>query len=93
MIGQIAPLLRKDTSGASIKSVNTFRQIRERLGVTQAVLAAGIGVTQGNVSFYEKGQTVPPAVAQRLIKYAARLGHELTFNDVYGGLVQRAEAA
>ncbi|MFC6520104.1 helix-turn-helix domain-containing protein [Undibacterium arcticum] len=50
--------------------MNQFQIIRERLGVTQAAIADAIGVTQGNVSHYEKGQTVPPDVARRLIEYA-----------------------
>lgn len=57
--------------------------IRSRLGLTQAALAAGIGVTQGNVSHYEKGQTVPPDVAARLIDFASTLGVSLTFDDIY----------
>ncbi|MFC3107379.1 helix-turn-helix domain-containing protein [Undibacterium arcticum] len=64
--------------------MNQFQIIRERLGVTQAAIADAIGVTQGNVSHYEKGQTVPPDVARRLIEYAEKLGHAITFNDVYG---------
>ena len=43
----------------------------------------GMGCSQGNVSFYEKGQTVPPDAAKRLIEFAATLGRTITFNDVY----------
>ncbi|MFC3338787.1 helix-turn-helix domain-containing protein [Paracandidimonas soli] len=57
--------------------------IRSRLGLTQAALAAGIGVTQGNVSHYERGQTVPPDVAAKLIDFASTLGVSLTFDDIY----------
>lgn len=57
--------------------------IRKRLGITQSALAAGIGVTQGNVSHYERGQTVPPDVAARLIEFASSAGLRLTFDDVY----------
>ena len=63
--------------------MNAIHAIRKKLGVTQAALASGIGVTQGNVSFYEKGQTVPPHVAERLIEYAATLGVALTFDQIY----------
>jgi putative transcriptional regulator len=64
--------------------MNTIKSIRTRLGLTQAALAKGIGCTQGNVGHYEnKGQTVPPDVARRLITYAASLGVPLTFDDVY----------
>lgn len=59
--------------------------IRERLGVTQAVLAEGIGCTQGNVGHYEsRGQTVPPETAKRLIAWARSLGHVVTYEDIYG---------
>ncbi|CUJ66132.1 putative zinc finger/helix-turn-helix protein%2C YgiT family [Achromobacter xylosoxidans] len=63
--------------------MNAIHAIRKKLGVTQAALASGIGVTQGNVSFYEKGQTVPPHVAERLIEYAATHGVALTFDQIY----------
>lgn len=64
--------------------MNSISHIRARLGVTQAAMAEGLGVTQGNVSNYERGQTMPPDVAARLIDYAKTLGFQLTYNDVYG---------
>jgi len=64
--------------------VNKFKAIRAQLGVTQAVIAEGLGVTQGNVSFYEKGQTIPPEVAGRLIAFAAQHGVVLSYDDIYG---------
>ena len=57
--------------------------IRQRLRVTQAALAVGIGVTQGNVSHYERGQTIPPDVARRLIDFARSQGLSLTFDQIY----------
>lgn len=63
--------------------MNTISQIRARLGVTQATMADALGVTQGNVSNYERGQTVPPETARLLIAYAETLGLNITFNDVY----------
>jgi putative transcriptional regulator len=53
------------------------------MGFTQQALAEGLGVSQGNVSFYERGQTVPPHVAERLITLAKLVGVEITFNDIY----------
>lgn len=77
--------------------MNNIKAIRERLGLTQAALAQGIGCTQGNVGHYEQGQTVSPDAARRLIDFAATLGHNITFNDVYGAdpllEAQMAEAA
>jgi len=66
--------------------MNSIKNLRARLGVTQEAMAAGIGVTQGNVSNYERGQQVPPDVARKLITYAHGLGHAITFDDVYGPL-------
>jgi len=63
--------------------MNSIQHIRTKLGVTQAALAAGIGVTQGNVSHYERGQTVPPDVAGRIIRYALGLGVSLSYDDIY----------
>lgn len=63
--------------------MNAFRSIRKQLNATQAEVAAGIGVTQSNVSFYEGGQTVPPAVAGRLIEFAKSRGHVISFDDIY----------
>jgi len=65
--------------------MNTIKAIRTRLGLTQSALAEGIGCTQGNVGHYEnKGQTVPPEVARRLIAFAATLGVQLSYEDIYG---------
>jgi len=66
-------------------SAQSFNSIRERIGVTQAVMAEALSVTQGNVSFYEKGQTIPPAVAGQLIEFAKLRGHAISYDDIYGG--------
>lgn len=66
-----------------------FAKLRAMLGLTQQALADRLGCTQGNVSFYEKGQMVPPNVAAKLIGVAQDLGHELSFNDVYAPLMPR----
>lgn len=75
--------------------MNNIKRIRsEVLCVTQKVLAQGIGVTQGNVSFYENGQAMPPDVAKRLIAFAESLGRVVTFDDIYGPAPeQKARAA
>jgi putative transcriptional regulator len=64
--------------------MNSIRQIRERLGLTQAALGAAIGCTQGNVSFYEKGQTVPPDAAKALIAHANANGLAIHWGHIYG---------
>ena len=64
--------------------MNCIKTIRDKLGMTQAALAHVLGMTQGNVVFYERGQAVPPQVARRLIGYARSQGHALGYEDVYG---------
>lgn len=64
--------------------MNAFRPIRSRLGVTQAELADVLGVSQGNISFYERGQTVPPEIAGKLIAFAAERGLPIGYDHVYG---------
>jgi putative transcriptional regulator len=64
--------------------MNAFRSIRERLKVSQAEIGAALDVSQSNVSFYEKGQTVPPAVAAKLIEFARSRGLNITYDHVYG---------
>jgi len=73
--------------------MSTIKTIRDRLGLTQTALANAIGCSQGNVGHYEnKGQTMPPAVAKRLITFAASIGHEIHYEDIYGP-VDEKEAA
>jgi putative transcriptional regulator len=72
--------------------MSNIKSIRDRLGVTQTDLARALGKTQGNVSFYERGQMIPPDSAQKLIEFAATRGHHLTFNDIYASEVTGAEA-
>lgn len=64
--------------------MNPIQTIRGRLRVTQVALAKALGVTQSNVSHYEQGQEMPPAVAKLLIAYAASLGVVVTYIDIYG---------
>jgi putative transcriptional regulator len=66
--------------------MNALKAIRERLEVTQAELGAAVKVSQGNVSFYERGQTVPPDVAERLIAFAASKGLPISYDHIYGAI-------
>jgi putative transcriptional regulator len=63
--------------------MNSIKKIRKLLGVTQSDLAGELDVTQGNVSLYEHGQTVPPHIAARIISLAINRGHKITFDDIY----------
>lgn len=64
--------------------MTSIRDIRKRLALTQAQMAALLGCSQGNVSFYEHGQVMPPEIAKRLIRAAAGLGVALSYDDIYG---------
>lgn len=64
--------------------MNTIFSIRRRLDLSQSAFAAGINVTQGNVSFYEKGQSVPPKVAARLIDFCRVRGLDIGYDHIYG---------
>ena len=69
-----------------MRDMSAIKSIRERLGLTQSAFAEGIGCTQGNVGHYERGQTVPPEAAARVIAFAATRGLALTFDHIYGGV-------
>lgn len=73
--------------------MNAIKAIRDRLGLTQAAFAEGIGCTQGNVGHYERGQTVPPTVAARVLDFADARGLQIGFDHVYGRIGLPAEAA
>lgn len=63
---------------------NNLKSIRERLGISQAKLAALIGVSQGNISHCEQQlQEVSPEMARKIVSAAKDLGQEVTFDDIY----------
>lgn len=65
--------------------MSRIREIRERLGLTQAAFGECIGCSQGNVGFYERGeQKLPVDRAERLIEQAAPRGLKLTLDQIYG---------
>jgi len=64
--------------------MNHLKTIRQRLGLTQQAIATELGCTQGNVGHYERGQTLPPDVARKLIKVAKEHGLLIGFDHVYG---------
>jgi transcriptional regulator len=47
-------------------------------------MARALDMTQGNVSFLERGATVTPEAAKKLVLFAARLRVRLNFNHIYG---------
>jgi len=64
--------------------MHNLKSIRERLGLTQQALATGIGCTQGNVGHYEKGQTLPPDMARKVIDFCVERGLAISFDHIYG---------
>lgn len=64
--------------------MHTLKPIRANLGATQKEMADGIGCSQGNVANYERGQTLPPDMAKRVIDFAASRGLPLTMGQIYG---------
>lgn len=64
--------------------MHNLKAIRELLGITQQAMAEGIGCTQGNVGHYERGQTLPPDMARKVIDFASSSGIVLSFDHVYG---------
>lgn len=65
-------------------AVSTFKTIREKLGVSQEEMAAALDCSQGNVSLLDRGQTVMPDTAKKLIAFAATRGLTIGYEDVYG---------
>ncbi len=63
---------------------NNLKQIRDRLGVSQARMAELLGVSQGNISHCEKQtQEVSPELARKIVGVCNALGHNVTFDDIY----------
>ena len=85
MFEQTVGLLTKAISRTDNGFMNAIKPIRSLLGVSQSELATALEVSQGNVSFYEKGQTVPPSIAAKLIEYAKKKGFDITYEHIYGG--------
>jgi len=67
-----------------MRTMNTFREIRTKLDMSQREIGDVLEVTQGNISLYEKGQNVPPPIAAKLIAYAHGQGLPITYDHVYG---------
>lgn len=66
--------------------MSRLKLIRQRLGVTQHVLAECMETVQGNITTYEAGRSIPAKRARLLIAFAATRGLTLTFDHIYGDL-------
>jgi transcriptional regulator with XRE-family HTH domain len=64
--------------------MSNFKAIRERLGLNQTEMANKLGCTQGRVWQMDRGGTVMPETAEKLIALARETGQVVTFDDIYG---------
>lgn len=64
--------------------MNNVKAIRRLLGVTQQAMADSLNCAQSNVGHYERGQTLPPHMARRVIDFAAEFGVVIGFDHIYG---------
>jgi transcriptional regulator with XRE-family HTH domain len=64
--------------------MSRFLQIRNLLDLNQTEVAEVLQCTQPNVSLLDRGQTITPASADKLISAAHALGVPLTWGHVYG---------
>lgn len=72
--------------------MSRFLEIRTLLGMTQQEMAEVLGCVQSNVSFLDRGQTITPDVAGRLIGASGAMGVLLSFDHVYGASVLPVKA-
>lgn len=63
---------------------SNFKAIRKQLGITQKLLADGMGCVQAYITKMEKGGNVSPAMARKLIDFCASRGLVITFDHIYG---------
>jgi len=66
--------------------VNIFKSFRKRHGLSQAELAAGLGLhSQSAVSNYENDLREPEIdVAKKFQKFAKKKGEKITLDQIYG---------
>lgn len=67
--------------------MSRFADIRRLLGLTQAEMAEALDCSQSNVSFLDRGQTVTPETAKKLIEVAGVVGVQLSYAQIYGDAV------
>lgn len=67
--------------------MSRFLEIRRVLGLTQTEMADVLGCGQANVSFLDRGQTITPDSARKILDAAAALGVRLTWEHIFGAAV------
>ena len=91
--------LARSPFGAPVDLGTVLRAIRERRGLTQAELAARVGVTQGAVAKWESGDSVPAPETVHAVGFALGLGAEETLalasarGEGHAGIPDDPEAA
>lgn len=66
--------------------MSRFLEIRNLLGMTQLEMSEVLGCVQSNVSFLDRGQTITPEIAAKLIAASRAMDVHLTFDHIYGGV-------
>lgn len=70
--------------GYSLVMKDFIFMLREKLNMSQAVLAKIIGVAQGTIASWETGHKSPSAIhIKRIIKFARKRGINPTLDDIY----------
>lgn len=64
--------------------MSRFKAIRELIGASHAELSRALEMSSPNVSYMDRGQTVMPGTATKLIAYAATKGVALSYDHIYG---------
>lgn len=65
--------------------MNAIKAIRKRLRFSQAEIGKALGMSQANVMYLERGQTVMPETAKKLIAFAKVHGLEIGLDHIYAG--------
>ncbi len=64
--------------------MNTIKQIRLEMGLTQKGLAKLLGITAACVSNYENGfRSLPIEIAKLYVSLSKKKGNKLTLEDIY----------
>lgn len=74
--------------------MSSMKTIREKAGVTQAVLAQMIGLTQSAIAHYESGRRKPPLdECRRIVAALNTSGADVTLDDVFPPAASTKSAA
>ena len=60
------------------------REIRRKLGLSQAELAKALDISQGAVSHFERGCSPSADTAKKIVAIARKAGVDVTMDWIYG---------